>query len=129
VANHPLEQGAYTLVPASGDAKVILVGTGSEVALCVEAAKVLESEGIAASVVSMPSWFLFEQQTSEYQTSVFPSGVPVLSVEAGSTFGWAKYSTAQVGIDQFGVSGPAGELFKEFGFSVENVVLQAKGLL
>lgn len=129
VANHPLEQGAYTLVPASGDAKVILVGTGSEVALCVEAAKVLESEGIAASVVSMPSWFLFEQQTSEYQSSVFPSGVPVLSVEAGSTFGWAKYSTAQVGIDQFGVSGPAGELFKEFGFSIENVVLQAKGLL
>lgn len=129
VASHPLEKGAYVLVEASSEAKVILVGTGSEVQWCFEAAKQLEAEGIPTRVVSMPSWFLFEKQDASYQTSVLPKGVPTLAVEAGTSFGWAKYSDAQVCIDQFGVSGPANVLFKEFGFTAENVAAKAKELL
>jgi transketolase len=129
VANHPLEKGAYVLVESSSAAKVILVGTGSEVQWCVEAAKQLEAEGIPTRVVSMPSWFLFEKQPAEYRSSVFPKGTPTLAVEAGTSFGWAKYSDAQVCIDQFGVSGPAPALFKEFGFTAENVAAKAKELL
>lgn len=129
VASHPLEKGGYVLVESSSAAKVILVGTGSEVALCVEAAKTLEAEGVPTRVVSLPSWYLFEKQSSDYKKQVFPEGIPVLSVEAGSTFGWAKYADAHVGIDQFGVSGPAAALFKEFGFTTENVAAKAKELL
>lgn len=129
VASHPLEKGAYVLVEASSEAKVILVGTGSEVQWCFEAAKQLEAEGIPTRVVSMPSWFLFEKQSKEYRNSVLPKGVPTLAVEAGASFGWAKYSDEQVCIDQFGVSGPANVLFKEFGFTAENVAAKAKELL
>ncbi len=129
VANHPLERGAYVLVEASSSAKVILVGTGSEVQWCVEAAKQLEGEGVPTRVVSMPSWFLFEKQTSEYKKTVLPKGTPTLAVEAGASMGWHKYSDAQVCIDHFGVSGPAPALFKEFGFTAENVAAKARELL
>jgi transketolase len=77
----------------------------------------------------MPSWFLFEKQSAEYRSSVFLKGVPTLAVEAGTSFGWAKYSDAQICIDQFGVSGPANVLFKEFGFTAENVAARAKELI
>jgi len=106
-----------------------LVGTGSEVQWCYEAAKTLEAEGISTRVVSMPSWFLFEKQSKEYKSSVLPKGVPTLAVEAGASMGWAKYSDEQVCIDRFGVSGPANVLFKEFGFTAENVVARAKELI
>ena len=129
VTNHPLEKGAYVLVEASSAAKVILVGTGSEVQWCVEAAKSLEAAGVPTRVVSMPSWFLFEKQSADYRSSVFMKGTPTLAVEAGASFGWAKYSDAQVCIDQFGVSGPAPALFKEFGFTAENVAAKAKELI
>jgi transketolase len=129
VTSHPLEKGGYVLVAPDREVQIILIGTGSEVCLCVEAAKLLEGEGIATTVVSMPSWFLFEKQSLEYRSSVLPKGTPKLSVEAGSTFGWAKYADAHVGIDHFGVSGPAPALFKEFGFTAENVVKKAKELL
>ncbi|MBS1728496.1 MAG: transketolase [Armatimonadetes bacterium] len=129
VASHPLEKGAYVLVEASSTPKVVLVATGSEVQWCVDAAKTLEGEGIPTRVVSMPSWFLFEKQSSSYQTSVLPKGVPTLAVEAGCSMGWAKYSTDQICIDRFGVSGPAGVLFKEFGFTAENVAARARALL
>jgi transketolase len=117
------------LQEASSPAKVILVGTGSEVQHCFEAAKLLEASGVPTRVISMPSWFLFEKQTDEYKQSVFTKGTPTLAVEAATSFGWAKYSDAQVCIDHFGVSGPAPELFKEFGFTAENVAKVAKELI
>lgn len=129
VTNHPLEKGAYVLVEASSAPSVILVGTGSEVQWCVEAAKTLEASGTPTRVVSMPSWFLFEKQPLAYRQEVLPKGVPTLAVEAGASMGWAKYSDAQVCIDRFGVSGPAGALFKEFGFTAENVAAKAKELI
>lgn len=129
VTNHPLEKGAYILVPASSTPKVVLVSTGSEVQWCVEAAKQLEAEGIPTQVVSMPSWFLFEKQSADYKSAALPKGVPTLAVEAGCSLGWAKYSDEQICIDHFGVSGPAGVLFKEFGFTTENVVARAKAML
>ena len=129
VASHPLEKGAYILKEASSTAKIILVGTGSEVQWCFEAATALEAEGIPTRVVSMPSWFLFERQSVEYKKSVFTKGTPTLAVEAGASMGWHKYSDAQICIDHFGVSGPAPGLFKEFGFTAENVAAKAKELL
>ena len=129
VAAHPLEKGAYVLREASSTAKVILIGTGSEIQVCNDAATQLEAEGIPTRVVSMPSWFLFEQQSSEYKQSVLPKGTATVAVEAGASMGWHKYSDAQVCIDHFGASGPAPTLFKEFGFTAENVASKAKELL
>ncbi len=130
VKNHPLEKGAYVLREASsGSPAIILIGTGSEVQHCVKAAEVLEAEGISTRVVSMPSWFLFEKQDLPYQASVLPKGIPTLSVEAGSTFGWTKYATASIGIDRFGLSAPGGTAMSELGFTPENVVLRAKAIL
>lgn len=129
VRNHPAEKGAYVLSEANGDPKVILIGTGSEVQLCVGAQKELEAAGIPTRVVSMPSHFLFEQQAESYKREVLPKGIKTLSVEAGTSFGWAKYSDAQVSIDTFGVSGPAPALFEEFGFTVPNVVKVAQELV
>ena len=129
VLNHPAERGAYVLSESSTDAKVVLIGTGSEVALCLGAQKELEAAGVPTRVVSMPSHFLFETQDAAYKQSVLPKGVKKVSVEAGTSFGWAKYSDAQVAIDTFGVSGPAPALFEEFGFTVPNVVKVAQELL
>ena len=111
------------------DAKVILIGTGSELQWCVKARETLEAEGIPTRVVSMPSWFLFALQSQEYQDSVLPKGTPKVSVEAGSTIAWPRYSDAQVGIDRFGLSAPGDLVMKEFGITAEAVVEKAKGLL
>lgn len=130
VRNHPAEKGGYVLQEASGGApKLILIGTGSEVQHCVAAKATLEAEGIPTRVVSLPSWFLFEKQDKAYRDSVLPKGVPTLSVEAGSTLAWPRYSDAQIGIDRFGLSGPGDQVMKEFGFTPENVVAKAKELL
>jgi transketolase len=129
VAHHPAEKGAYVLREASDDPKVILIGTGSEVSLCVEAREALEAEGIPTRVVSMPSWWLFEQQDAAYRASVLPRDVPTVSVEAGSTMAWPRYAHAQIGVDRFGVSAPGPVAMKEFGLTVENVAAVAKGLL
>ena len=128
VEDHPLQKGAYVLQDSPG-AKVVLIGTGSELQWCVEARKTLESEGIPARVVSMPSWWLFAQQPQEYQDSVLPKGTPKVSAEAGSTIAWPRYSDAQVGIDRFGLSGPGDAVMKEFGINAEAVVDKAKELL
>jgi len=128
VTNHPLQKGAYVLQD-SPDAKVILIGTGSELQHCVKARETLEAEGISARVVSMPSWWLFALQSQEYQNSVLPKGTPKVSAEAGSTIAWPRYSDAQVGIDRFGLSGPGDAVMKEFGITAEAVVEKAKGLL
>jgi len=130
VVNHPAEKGAYVLTEASGGTpKVILIGTGSEVSTCVAAQAILEDAGVPTSVVSMPSWFLFEKQSAEYKSSVFPAGVKKVSVEAGATLAWPRYSDAQIGVDTFGLSAPAEEVMKEFGITPENIAEVAKGLI
>lgn len=124
-------KGAYTLVDCEGTPDLILIGTGSEVELCVKAAAQLEGKKVR--VVSMPSWELFEAQTAEYKESVLPKAVTKrLSVEAGTSFGWAKYTGTEgdsVSVDRFGASAPGGVMMEKFGFTVENVVAKAQALL
>ena len=130
VSSHPAEMGAYTLAEAStGSPKVILIGTGSEVCLCTAARETLEADGIPTAVVSMPSWFLFEQQSAEYKASVFPAGVKRVSVEAGSTLAWPRYAEAQIGLDRYGLSAPAKQIYIDLGITPEHVVEVAKGLI
>jgi transketolase len=128
-ADHPAEKGAYVLREANGEAKAIIVATGSEVGLAVEAQALLEKEGVPTRVVSMPSWFLFEKQDQSYKDSVLPKNVPTVSVEAGATLGWSRYAQAHVGLDHFGASAPAERLFQEFGFTPENVAATVQQLL
>ena len=121
-----LEKGAYILSEADKKPEVILIGTGSEVYLLLNAQEKLKEKSIYARVVSMPSWELFEKQDSTYKEMVFPKNIRRrLSVEAGSTLGWLKYTTEDgksLGLNHFGESAPAEDLFKEFGFTVENIV-------
>ena len=128
-----LEKGAYILSDSEKTPQVILMATGSEVSLIMSAQAKLAEEGIQARVVSMPSWELFEKQDAAYKESVFPKAIRKrLAVEAGSPLGWHKYVTDEgdiIAMHTFGESAPAEELFKEFGFTVENVVKKAKALL
>ncbi len=117
--------GAYILSDAPNP-KIILVGTGSELTICVEAAKKLP---FPTRVVSMPCTELFDEQSESYRLSVFPDGIPVLSVEAASTFGWQKYAHASVGIDSFGTSGPYQEVYEKYGITTDNVVEKAAKLV
>lgn len=129
-SDHPARKGAYILAEASGgQPQAVLVATGSEVQLALAARELLESEGFPTRVVNMPSWFLFDQQDDGYRQSVLPKSVPTVSVEAGSTFGWARFAQAHVGLDRFGASAPGDTLFREFGFTPENVAQTAKRLL
>ncbi len=126
-----VSKGAYALVDTAKP-QVILIGTGSEVWPAVDAAKLLEAEGIATRVVSMPSWRIFEEQPAEYKANILPAGVPKLSVEAGATLGWWKYVGTDgdvIGIDRFGASAPGPKVLAEFGFTAENVAARAKALL
>ena len=123
-------KGAYVLIEASGSApQVVLIASGSEVGLALEAKEALEAEGTATRVVSMPSWWLFAQQDPAYQDLVLPPQVPArVAVEAGSPFGWARWvgdAGAAVGIDHFGASAPAETLYERFGVTSENVVATA----
>ncbi len=129
VKNHPSEKGAYILQEASATAEVILIGTGSELQHCVRAQEILESEGVPTRVVSMPSWFAFERQGEKYQNAVLPKGTPKVSIEAGSTLAWPRYSDAQVGIDSFGLSAPGDQVMNEFGINADSVVEKARELL
>jgi transketolase len=126
-----VSKGAYVLEDAA-DPKVVLIGTGSEVWPVIEAAKLLAAEGIAARVVSFPSWKLFEEQSAEYKASVLPAGVPRLAVEAGSTLGWWKYAGLDgdvIGLDRFGASAPGPKVMAELGFGAENIAARAKKLV
>lgn len=120
--------GAET-ISATPEPNVILVGTGSEVSVCVGAAKLLTESGTRVNVVSMPSFDRFEQQSAQYRTTVFPPNVPVVSVEAGVTFGWSQYADVSVGIDRFGASAPGSIVLKKLGISAENVAEHARALL
>jgi transketolase len=126
-----VSRGAYVLAdPDHGDPAVILIGTGSEVALCVDAYQQLKREGVPARVVSMPSWELFEQQDRAYRDHVLPPGITArVSVEMGSVIGWDRYvgaPGAMVGMHMFGSSAPLKDLLTKFGFTVEKVLAAAK---
>lgn len=129
-----VHQGAYVLADAAGGKpEVILIGTGSELSLCVTAYEELTAEGIKARVVSMPSWELFDAQPEAYRESVLPSDVTArVAAEAGVAMGWSKYIGCNgrfVGMSGFGASAPAGQLFEHFGITVANIVAQAKAAL
>ncbi|MBL8061499.1 MAG: transketolase [Anaerolineales bacterium] len=123
-----VEKGAYVLKDF-GDPEVILMASGSEVSLILEAAQKLADEGRGVRVVSFPSWELFEKQDQAYRESVLPKNIQKrLAVEAGATLGWERYATSVIGIDRYGASAPAKIIFEKLGFSVENVVAKAKEL-
>jgi transketolase len=130
-----LRRGAYVLNPsdARNDPDVILIASGSEVALIVAAEPILRNANVSARLVSMPSWRLFEEQTQEYRQSVLPMAVTArLAMEAASPFGWERWtglSGAVLGIDRFGASAPGEVVFNEYGFTVQHVVDQALALL
>ena len=126
-----VSKGAYVVEDAAA-AKVILIATGSELWPTLTAAKLLAAEGVAARVVSMPSWKLFEEQPAAYKANVLPAGLPKLAVEAGATLGWWKYVGSNgdvVGIDRFGASAPGPKVLAELGFTPENIAARVKALV
>jgi transketolase len=127
-------RGAYVLADAPGkDPQIILIATGSEVILAVDAHEQLTAEGIRSRVVSMPSWDIFEHQPQEYRDAVLPPQVTArIAIEQASTFGWERYvgsSGRVIGMHTFGASAPLKELQKKFGFEPGHVVTLAKELL
>jgi transketolase len=123
-------RGAYTLADESGDhVDLVLIGTGSEVQLCVAAREQLEADGLSVRVVSMPSWELFAEQPDAYRDTTLPPGTPTLAVEAGASLGWDRYADDVVAIDHFGASAPGGVVLAEFGYTPDNVVARARALL
>ena len=120
-----LERGAYVV---EGGTDVVLIGTGSEVSLCLAARELLSKEGVSARVVSMPSWELFRKQPPMYRDEVLPSDIPRLAVEAASPIGWREWADATVTLDHFGASAPGDVLFEKFGFTAEGVAAKAQEL-
>lgn len=119
--------GGYTVYTASESPDAIIVSTGSEVSLSIDAAKLLaEKKGLKINVVSLPDWFTFDQQPLDYRLSVLPDGVPILSVEVMSTVGWGKYAHENFGINRFGASGPYKDVYKFFGFTPEGIADKAE---
>jgi transketolase len=129
-----LRRGAYVLAdPPEGEPRVILIATGSEVALAVAAHEQLAADGIPARVVSLPSFFLFDQQPEEYREAVLPPDITArVSIEEASTLGWDRYvgpAGCRIGMHTFGSSAPLRDVTSKYGFTPENVVEEAKGLL
>ena len=128
-----LTKGAYILADTKGKPDVILIGSGSEVSICLEAGKTLADQGIAARVVSMPSWELFERTSQSYKDAVLPPAVTArVAVEAGISMGWERYigsRGAMVGIDRFGASAPGGTVMAKYGMKASTIVARAKSLL
>jgi transketolase len=124
-----VDKGAYTLIAAKTPAEVVLIATGSEVSVAVESAEILNLQGIATSVVSAPCLEWFAQQSDAYKSQVIPSTALRVSIEAGVSMGWRDYvgdTGIIISLDHYGASASAGELFKEFGFSADNVVAKVK---
>ena len=124
----------YVLIDAGeGLPELILIATGSEVSLALDAHRELAGEGIRSRVVSMPSWELFEAQSTEYREAVLPAVVHArISVEAGSPFGWERYvgrGGAIIGVDRFGASAPGPDVMAQYGFTVAHIVATARSLL
>jgi len=128
-----LRQGAYVLAEAEGELRAIVIATGSEVSVAVEAREALQAEGIGTRVVSMPSWALFSRQPRAYRDQVLPTAVKArVSIEAAATMGWEKWVGGEgraIGISHFGASAPAKEIFKQLGLTAENVVAKTKAVL
>ena len=128
-----LHRGAYVIKDVNGTPDAIILASGSEVKLALEAAETLAQDGVAARVVSMPSWELFNDQTQEYKNSVLPENVKArVSIEAGATQGWHKYlgmNGKAIGLDHFGASAPINDLFTNFGITAEAVVQSVKSLI
>jgi len=125
-------KGAYSMTPEVTSPDVILIAAGSEVVVCLKAAAELKAAGIAARVVSMPSFRIFDEQPAAYKAALLPEGVPKVSLEAGATMGWWKYvghNGAVIGIDRFGASAPGPIAMEKLGISVANVVEHAKKLV
>lgn len=117
------------IIKSATNPKVVIVATGSEVSVALAAAEELASQSVSAQVVSMPSWDRFASQPATFHNTVFPPGVPVVSVEAATTFGWDRYADAMVGIDRFGASAPGGLVMEKLGINAANVVATAKKVL
>ncbi len=134
-----LHKGAYVLAEAedkqggASEPKLIIIATGSEVGLAMQAREQLNQTGTPTRVVSMPCWEFFDEQSAKYKESVFPSNVKArLAIEAGVSLGWSKYVGLEgdtLTVDKFGASAPAADVFAEFGFTVENVLKKAKKLI
>jgi len=126
-------QGGYVLWESAANPDAILIGTGSEVQIALDAAKLLAGKGVKVRVVSLPSWELFDNQPKEYRDSVLPPAVRArVAIEAGRTTGWEHYvglDGAVIGIDRFGVSAPYATIYKEFGLTAEAVAARAEALL
>ena len=122
-------RGAYVLADPDCDPDVVLIGTGSEVAVALDAAATLTAAGRSVRVVSMPSTELFAEQPTEYRASVLPAGIPTVSVEAGVTFGWARWADTSIGIDRFGTSAPGEQAMAGLGITPATVVAAAESLL
>jgi transketolase len=124
-----VSKGAYVLKDF-GTPEVILMASGSEVSLIMDVAQKLHESGLGVRVVSFPSWELFEKQDEAYKESVLPKNIQArLAVEAAASLGWERYAKSMLGIDHYGASAPYKDIFKNFGFTVENVVAKAKALL
>jgi transketolase len=129
-----VRSGGYVLEHASGSMHpdIILIATGSEVQLALEAREKLKDQGVGARVVSLPCWNLFDQQPNEYKEAVLPPEVPMLAIEAGTSLGWRPYvgpGIATIGVDRFGASAPGETVMREYGFTVEHVVEQALAIV
>jgi len=122
-------RGAGIVSDCEGAPQVVLVGTGSEVEVCVDAAAALAERGIAARTVSLPSWDRFAEQDPSFRDEILPPGIPVVSVEAATTFGWERYADVAIGIDRFGASAPGELVLDELGINVDHVVQRALDLV
>ncbi|MGQ9921825.1 MAG: transketolase-like TK C-terminal-containing protein, partial [Desulfobacca sp.] len=131
-----VSRGGYVLAeaPSPSSLDLILAATGSEVALALKAQETLSQEGVAARVVSLPSWNLFQRQPEAYRQEVMPANVPVLVLETGVSLGWQSYfgagpNLAVIGVDRFGASAPGEVVMQEYGFNTDNVHQKALALL
>jgi transketolase len=128
-----ISRGGYILFPCEGIPKVLLLATGSEVHLCMEAAQQLKAQGVAIQVVSLPCWEVFLAQDEAYQEKVLPKSVSArVAIEAGATLGWHRFVGLKgriIGIDRYGESAPAPALFQYFGLTVENIVSTVENIL
>jgi transketolase len=127
-AGAPVDRGGYVLRTAE-DADVVLIGTGSEVHVCLAAAELLAADGVHAQVVSLPTWDRFALQDAAYQDEVLPPEVPTLAVEAGTSFGWDRWADDSVSIDRFGASAPGERVLAELGYTPEHVADRARALI
>ena len=124
-----MARGAGVVREHGSPPELVIVGTGSEVAVCVDAAERLAKDGVAARVVSLPSWDRFAEQEEWYHHEIFPPGVPVLSLEAAATFGWDRFADDAIGIDRFGASAPGALVLDKLGINADHVIERARALL